>query len=56
MFFLVEDNIYITKISKPKLRIIAKRNLPVKKVNLVGDIYILTEHEQRRVNPDDLYS
>ncbi|MFJ5768416.1 hypothetical protein [Psychrobacillus sp. NPDC093180] len=53
--FSAEDQIYITKINKSKLKIIAKRNLPVKKVNLVGDIYILTEHQQRRDNPDDLY-
>lgn len=53
--FSAEDQIYITKISKSKLKIIAKRNLPVKKVNLVGDIYVLTEYRHRRENPDDLY-
>lgn len=53
--FSAEDQIYITRISKSKLKIIAKRNLPVKKVNLVGDIYILTEYQQRRENSNDLY-
>lgn len=53
--FSAEEQIYITKISKSKLKIIAKRNLPVKKVNLVGDIYILSEHRQEQENSDDLY-
>lgn len=53
--FSAEDHIYITKISKSKLKIIAKRNLSVKKVNLIGDIYVLTEHKTKPQNPDDLY-
>ncbi|WP_274307267.1 hypothetical protein [Solibacillus daqui] len=53
--FSAEEQIYITKISKSKLKIIAKRKLPIKKVNLVGDIYILSEYQQRKENSDDLY-
>lgn len=54
--FSAEDQIYITKISKSKLKIIAKRELPIKKVNLVGDIYVLTESRQKVKNTDDLYN
>lgn len=54
--FSSEEHIYITKISKSKLKVIAKRKLNVKKVNLIGDIYVLSEHKSKLSNPDDLYS
>lgn len=53
--FSAEEHIYITKISKTKLKIIAKRELSVKKVNLIGDIYVLTEHQSGTRDSDDLY-
>lgn len=53
--FSAEENIYITKISKTKLKIIAKRELSVKKVNLIGDIYVLTEHQSGTRDSNDLY-
>ncbi|MFS0689377.1 hypothetical protein AB1K89_09050 [Sporosarcina sp. 179-K 8C2 HS] len=53
--FSSEENIYITKISKSKLKIIAKRNISVRKVNLVGDIYLVSEHQSKSENHDDLY-
>ncbi|GGN59250.1 hypothetical protein GCM10007971_22170 [Oceanobacillus indicireducens] len=53
--FSAEEDVYITKISKSKLRIIAKRQLSVNKVNLIGDIYVLTEHKTKPKNEDDLY-
>ena len=53
--FSAEEHIYITKISKTKLKIIAKRELTVKKVNLIGDIYVLTEHQSGTRDSDDLY-
>jgi len=53
--FSAEEHIDITKISKTKLKIIAKRELSVKKVNLIGDIYVLTEHQSGTRDSDDLY-
>lgn len=54
--FSAEENIYITKMSKSKVKNVAKRKLPVAKVNLIGDIYVLSEYESKSKNPDDLYS
>ncbi|AOV07991.1 hypothetical protein [Sporosarcina ureilytica] len=55
--FSSEEQIYITKISKSKLKVIAKRKLSVKKVNLIGDIYVLSEYKSSKIsNSDDLYS
>lgn len=53
--FSAEKDIYITKIRKSKLRIIAKQNLQVRKINLIGDIYVLKNHQIDPCNPDDLY-
>lgn len=53
--FSAEENIYITKISKSKLKVIAKRELSVKKVNLIGEIYVLSESHSPSLNSDDLY-
>lgn len=44
--FSSETGIYITRISKSKLKIIAKKDLPVRKVNILGDIYVLKEYEK----------
>lgn len=53
--FSAEENIYITKVRKSKLKILAKRNLRVRKINLIGDIYVLKEHQSKHINPNDLY-
>ncbi|SEN76823.1 hypothetical protein SAMN05192533_12025 [Mesobacillus persicus] len=53
--FSAEEYIYITRISKTKLKKIAKRNLEVKKVNLIGDIYVITEVPLQTSRSDDLY-
>lgn len=41
--FSSESGIYITKISKQKLKNISKYNLEIRKVNIIGDIYILKD-------------
>ncbi|EEU68528.1 MULTISPECIES: hypothetical protein [Enterococcus] len=43
--FSAESGIYITKISKQKLKLFAKRDVKVKKINIMGDIYVLKENE-----------
>lgn len=43
--FSAESGIYITKISKQKLKLFAKRDVEVKKINIMGDIYVLKENE-----------
>ncbi len=53
--FSAEEHIYITKINKSKLKIIAKRKLDVNKVNLIGDIYVLNEVSIQQRNSDDLF-
>lgn len=53
--FSAEREIYITKIRKSKLRTIAKQNLLIQKINLIGDIYVLKEDKIKRNNPDNLY-
>lgn len=44
--FSAESGIYITRISKQKLKIAAKKNIPVRKVNILGDIYVLKEYNK----------
>lgn len=41
--FSTENGIYITKISKHKLKIIAKRSIEISKTSIVGDVYLLKE-------------
>ena len=43
--FSAESGIYITKISKQKLKLFAKRDVKVKKINIMGDIHVLKENE-----------
>ena len=44
--FSAESGIYITRISKQKLKITAKKNIPVRKINILGDIYVLKEYNE----------
>ncbi|CAN7666009.1 hypothetical protein LJR015_002798 [Peribacillus frigoritolerans] len=53
--FSADEHIYITKIKKSKLKVIARRNIYVKKVNLIGDIYVITEEPMQSQNSDNLY-
>ena len=48
--FSTEKGIYITKISKQKLRSISKHGLDVRKVNILADIYVLKEAENKPVS------
>ena len=43
--FSSESGIYITKISKQKLKLLAKNNVEVRKTNILGDIYVLKENK-----------
>ena len=45
--FSTEKGIYITKISKQKLRSISKHGLNVRKVNVLADIYVLKEADNK---------
>lgn len=45
--FSTEKGIYITKISKQKLRSISKHGLKVRKVNVLADIYVLKEADNK---------
>lgn len=42
--FSAESGVYITRISKQKLKIAAKKDIPVRKINILGDIYVLKEY------------
>ncbi|MBW9298280.1 hypothetical protein D9N16_05795 [Lactococcus raffinolactis] len=42
--FSAESGIYITKISKQKLKLLSKNNVMVRKTNILGDIYVLKEN------------
>ena len=44
--FSAESGIYITRISKQRLKITAKKDIPVRKVNILGDIYVLKEYNK----------
>lgn len=41
--FSAEDRVYITKIKKHEIRVIAKNNTEVRINNILGDIYLLTK-------------
>lgn len=43
--FSAESGIYITKISKQKLKHLAKNNVKVRKTNILGDIYVLKQNK-----------
>lgn len=45
--FSAESGIYITKISKQKLKLLAKNNEKVRKTNILGDIYVLKQNKER---------
>lgn len=45
--FSTDKGIYITKISKQKLRSISKHGLNVRKVNVLADIYVLKEADNK---------
>jgi len=44
--FSAESGIYITKISKQKLKLLAKHNVKVRKTNILGDIYVLKQNKE----------
>ncbi len=48
--FSTEKGIYITKISKQKLRSISKHGLEVRKVNILADIYVLKEADNKPIS------
>lgn len=43
--FSAESGIYITQISKQKLKLLSKNNVKVRKTNILGDIYVLKENK-----------
>lgn len=45
--FSAESGIYITQISKQKLKLLAKNNVKVRKTNILGDIYVLKENKDK---------
>lgn len=45
--FSAESGIYITKISKQRLKILVRNDIKVRKINILGDIYVLKENKEK---------
>lgn len=47
--FSAESGIYITKISKQRLKILSRNDIRVRKINVLGDIYVLKESKNKKI-------